>query len=287
MKPARNLPKAASLIVLSFFFISHSVQCAPLGQQADATPPGLSEELAAAIDGELGSSLVESRQMQHLRMGREDPLALLIEAQARWEAVPGYRLTLHSRERMGKVIGGTSVIEATVMRRPCAVAFRWRSNAGQIDRLIWMPSRFDGQLLVRPTGILGSLVKVVRLDPHSDRVRKTSRRSVTQFGLANTLRRLVEDYRDNLQAGTLTSECVGLLTWGPHNTPAMLLKRTTTGRDNESRTVLLWLGAEDLRPLQIKQFGWSDELLASYTFDNYRPMELSGKEFTLAAMGMD
>ncbi len=287
MRSARQVAKTITILLPGLLLASYGAQCAPPVQHAVATAPGLAAELAIVADGTIDSGTGDTPALQHLHLGQQDPLALLVKAQAQWEGAAGYSLTLHTRERLGKVLGSTSVIEAKVMRQPRAVAFRWLSAPGRIDRLIWMPSRYDGKLIVRPTGLLGGLLKVVRLDPGSDRVRSTSRSDVTQFGLANTLQRLVEDYRSNLAAGNLTSECIGPVVWGSGNLPALLLKRTTTGRDNESRTVLLWLGADDLRPLQLKQFGWSDELLASYSFSDYRPMKLSGEAFTLAAMGMD
>lgn len=221
---------------------------------------------------------------QHLRLAIADPERLLEQAVARWRGVESYRVTLLSQERLNNRLGALAVIEANVLNEPYAVSFRWRSNAGAIDRLLWMPSIHGQELIVHPTGIAGKLVAHVRVDPTSAKVRNSSRRDVTRFGLAQTLQTLLDDYRRGAAEGNLTSECLGLVACPGAEGPAIGLKRTTSDRRSEARVMLVYLSARDLRPLRVQQFGWQGQLLGSYDFTDYRPVQLSAADFALDAV---
>lgn len=234
----------------------------------------------------VGSS-VQSPAQLHLALAQSDTLGLLETALARWQTVDSYRLTLSSQERIGGKLGRLSVIEARLLRQPYSVSFRWVENAGRVDKLLWQPDVHSGKLVVRPTGVVGRLLTAVRVDPDSDTVRSATRRSVTRFGLANVLQEVLDDYRENRQSGSMTVEAAALVCRDSTEPNALLLRRTTTDTANESRTMLLWLDATSLRPLQVQQFGWDDELLGSYSFNDYEPLELTREDFTLAALGFE
>lgn len=263
------------------------MQCQPPGSVDAAMPLNLQDGLARISDASLADAAADAEAERHLLLAKQDAVELLEEALARWEPVAAYQVTFHTQERIDGVLGGTSVIRARFLREPFGVAFRWIVNPGRIDRVVWMPSLYGGQLVVRPTGSLGRLVGTVRLDPSDEKVRRNSRRPITQFGLASVLRGVLADFRRHRDAGTLTSECLGVVAFGAEGTPAIVLERTTTDRSSESRTLLIWLEARTLRPMRVQQFGWSDELLASYTFEEYRPQAYTQKDFTLAALGME
>ena len=227
------------------------VQCQSVGSIDPSQPVELCNCLADLAPADnpaapgTASDRVQPTWSRHLSLAQSAPLDLLEAALARWEQADGYRLTFRSQERLDGVLGGLSVIQATYMRQPRAVSFHWLENAGRVDRLLWMPARYDGKLVVHPTGAIGQLLKAVRVDPEGPQVRSASRRPPSAFGLASTLRRIVEDYRKNLRQGTLQAECLGLADSGSASAPAIVLKRVSTDPASESRTLLVWLDAED------------------------------------------
>lgn len=221
---------------------------------------------------------------QHLKMAQSDPESLLKSALERWKSVEGYRIKVASQERLDGKLHCTTIIQATVMSDPYAVSFRWLSNAGAIDKLLWMPSAYGSKLIVHPTGVAGKLVDHVRVDPYSDKVKSSSRRDVTQFGLAQTLQSLLDGYRRGRQQGMLTSESLGLVKCQGVSDQSIGLKMTTTDRKSEVRIMYLHFNPEDLRPLRVQQFGWDGQLLGCYDFTDYQPVQLSSLDFSLESI---
>ncbi len=222
----------------------------------------------------------ETPVQQYLSLAQSDPEKLLALAIQKWQAADGYRLKLRSQERLAGRLTSQSIIEATVMASPYAVSLRWQCNAGAIDRLLWMPSEYGKELLVHPTGIAGKLVDHVRVDPNSERVRNSSRRDVTDFGLVQTLQNVLNGYRAARQKSTVCCQSLGIVNYEELGQPAIALKMTSSDRSSDIRTMYVLL-AQDLRPLRVQQLDWNDQLLGCYDFTEYRPIQLSAADFSL------
>jgi hypothetical protein len=248
---------------------------------ANESPEASESPIASDPQDATPPSPVLTPAQQHLKMAQDDPGLLLKTALDRWKSVEGYHVKVLSQERLEGKLRCQTVIEATVMSEPYAVSFRWLANAGEIDKLLWMPSAYGKELIVHPTGLAGKFVDHVRVNPYSDRVKSSSRRDVTQFGLAQTLQSLLEGYQHGHDAGTLTSQCLGLVKCEGVSDNAIALRQTTTDRHSEVQLMFVYFNPDDLRPLRVQQFAWDGQLLGCYDFTDYRPIQLSKLDFSL------
>ncbi len=136
----------------------------------------------------------------------DEPVRLIHEAQQAYQNVRDYTCLLIKRERMGGVLPhDENVIEMKVRAQPFSVYLRWlqpRSEAGQ--EVCYVAGRNDGKLRIHPKGVLG-VVGFVTLDPNDPRVRQSSKRSITEAGIGNTIARFVKAWEQE-QVHNLTTD---------------------------------------------------------------------------------
>lgn len=261
------------------------IQCGrPSGDVPRLVPASL-DEIQQQTRSDARAACENDSLAAHLALIEQDPVETLRRARRQWSGVNSYRMTLHTQERNDGVLGCERVIEATIVEAPRIISLRWRENPAKIDRLLYRPGHHDDQLVVHPTGVLGRIVRSVRVDPHGEQARSNSRNDITQLGLANTLRTLVEDFEQAAEGGGQV-RCMGIQPDGPDGRPAVVMTRVQENNP-ESRTLVVYLNADDLRPVRVQQFGQADQLLASYSFLNYQPVQAEEDEFTLAALGLE
>jgi hypothetical protein len=122
----------------------------------------------------------------------DEPVRLIREAQQAYQNVRDYTCLLIKRERMGGALPPDNVMEMKVRTQPFSVYMRWlqpHSEAGQ--EVCYVAGRNDGKMRVHPKGVLGA-VGFVSLDTNDPRVRQTSRRSITEAGIGNTIERFAK-----------------------------------------------------------------------------------------------
>ena len=168
----------------------------------------------------------------------------------------------HRRTSQGKVVVPFSVYMKFL--KPTAVAGR---------EVLFVEGQNDGEMLVRRGGPKFGFIKV-RLKPDSEVAMNGNRYPITEFGIENLLRRLIEVSKDDLQ-----TECsVQFLN------DAKINKRPCTGievshpiklENARFQTARIFLDHELNIPVHYEAFGWADDggeplLLEQYTYTNVK-----------------
>jgi hypothetical protein len=135
----------------------------------------------------------------------DEPVRLIREAQQAYKNVRDYTCLLVKRESVNGVLPPENVMEMKVRTQPFSVYLRWlqpRSEAGQ--EVCYVAGRNDGKLRVHPSGVLGA-VGFVSLDLNDPRVRKSSRRSISEAGIGNAIERFARAW-ENERSRSLTTQ---------------------------------------------------------------------------------
>ena len=120
-----------------------------------------------------------------------------------YAAVRDYTATYEKRERA--IDHGEPQTIRLSFRQPLDVRLDWLDDKGKVDQTaVYRQGLNDGKLVARRSGMLGSMVGTVRLDPHDKRALEDSRHPITEVGLGYIIDRVARDLRD----GRVTSRPV-------------------------------------------------------------------------------
>jgi outer membrane lipoprotein-sorting protein len=88
-------------------------------------------------------------------------------------------------------------------RKPLDVRLEWLNDHGRVDQIaVYRQGANGGKLIAKRSGVLGSMVGTVRMDPHDARALEDSRHPITDVGLGH----IVEGITTALRVGQLTPE---------------------------------------------------------------------------------
>lgn len=209
----------------------------------------------------------------------DEPVRLIHEAREAYKNVRDYTCLCIKRERVNGVLpGADTVMEMKVRAQPFSVYLRWiqpRSEAGQ--EVCYVAGRNNGMMRVHPKGVLGTFAGFISLDPNDPRARQTSKRSITEAGIGNTIDRFAraweEERRLNLTTQVRVAEyeynrrrCIRVETIHPDNGNGHFLYY----RD------VVYFDKETHLPIRLEFYDWprqagdSGQLVEVYSFANMR-----------------
>lgn len=215
----------------------------------------------------------------------EDVLRLARESLTRLETeIDDYTATLVKQERIGSQLRPAEEVELKLqtarwvdgkLKRPKRVYLRFvspQSLAGQ--EVIWDQAAADGKMVAHGAGILN--VMRVRLEPEGFLAMRGNRYPVTQIGLTNLVRKLIQRGERDLEGDNV----VVTMSTGHQEgqTPCTLIQvrrlMPTDGPDDFSLAEISF-DQQRLIPLRYTAFGWSSEggedtlpMIESYTYTN-------------------
>jgi hypothetical protein len=207
----------------------------------------------------------------------DEPLRLIHEAQRAYQGVRDYTCLLIKRERMNGAMPPENVMEMKVRTQPFSVYLRWlqpRSEAGQ--EVCYVAGRYDGKMRVRPRGVLGT-VGFVSLDPNDPRARQTSRRSITEAGIGNTIERLARAWEHQKQHNPKAQVRVAEYEYNRRRCMRVEISHSTNpdGKLLYSRDVV-YFDKETHLPIRLEFYDWPrqqgdpGQLVEVYSFANMR-----------------
>ncbi|GMV97024.1 MAG: hypothetical protein AMXMBFR83_13830 [Phycisphaerae bacterium] len=126
-------------------------------------------------------------------LAARDPLGFLQMALDRYDrSVRDYTCTFTKQELIGGKLSSEQVMEAYFREKPYSVRLDWIKNADKCRRVLYVEDRWveDGRQMavVEPAGAIAQLfVSHVMRPINGDDARKSSRRTLDQFGLRNSL----------------------------------------------------------------------------------------------------
>lgn len=125
-------------------------------------------------------------------------ILLLEDAERKLTGVSDFRATFYKRERVDGELGETNIMDLKVRRQPLSVYMRWREPF-EGREIIWQEDAHDGQIVVHAGGWQRKIVPLLKLDPLGERAMEYNRRPVTQIGIWNFNRRLLDNLRVDLE----------------------------------------------------------------------------------------
>ena len=118
-----------------------------------------------------------------------------------FQNVPGYTATFFKQERMHGILGDEQSIELKMKHEPFSVYMKWTAGDARGQQLIYVEGLNDGNLLVQPGGIRGRLTGVLSLEPDGTMAMSQARHPVTQAGLVELARTILQYQDADLERG--------------------------------------------------------------------------------------
>ena len=248
---------------------------------------------AAPVSADPFETTIRSNPLRALEMAR-DRLARL---------EPTYTCTFVKQESIDGQISEEQESDVKFRSAPFSVMMHFRRNAGLAKRVIFVKDRWvdedakDATLrdlaVCQPAGGLSYLVKSVKQPIRGKLARKTSRRSIDQFGFKNSLDLLIK-YSIKAQAeNALQLEFVGNTRFDGRD--VWLIRRTLpyTGPDGKypDRVADLYIDMEHKVLLAVYTYSGDErtpeQLLGKYEYRNIRfNAELTDEDFDPATYSM-
>lgn len=250
-----------------------------------------SESLAAADDSwpEDYASNGESVQVAPTAPARAEPAAdprkvrlaealrSIDNAEKALASMADYTCHMVMKERLGGKMGPANKVELSVRHEPFAVHMKWhepRSMAGQ--EAVFNKASAPTKMRVKGAGLLGS-VGFITLGVDDSRAKSTSRHTINEAGLANTIARVKASWtklpmEEIEEIRILDGELAG------RNCRQIILVNTEAARGKlEFHRTTLWFDLETGLLAGLDGHGWPSagekegELLESYHYHDFRP----------------
>jgi hypothetical protein len=161
-----------------------------------------------ALEAEPQAALVASQEPLPVK----DPLAFLEKCLERYDqtGIQGYSCTFQKQERVNGKLMPSEDVEVFFRTKPHSIFMRWLRGAQRAAAVLYVEGENKNQMLVHPTGVAGTFVKVVSRDPEGAEARQAGRYPITQFGLKKTLERTIKDWKAARDKGTLQVAYLGV-----------------------------------------------------------------------------
>lgn len=245
-------------------------------------------DVATAVDGKVVGENSPDTLREIDRLARTDHAALLSycleNARGRYR---DYTCNFVKQERIGGRLRDPEHIDVKFLSEPFSVSMRWTENPPLADRMIYVEDRYDGQMLVRPTGLLGSIVGTVTRDPEGDEVKRNTLRPVTMFGFVNAMENLLEVYEQAREAGELREEFGGYAQIDGRET-VKLIRYLPPSDEYPAYRTDVYIDLEYLVPICIEGRNWDNELSSRYLYTDVQfNVGLTPDDFQPRTLGME
>ncbi len=221
-----------------------------------------------------------------VELAKTDHIALLKLCLENCEqTIQDYTCTFVKRERIKGKTGRAQVIAVKFMDQPFSVAMRWRKNAPISDRCLFVEGEHDGNILLRPKGLL-SVIGTVRRKPDSKDVMAKTLKPITLFGFRRGLEKMIEVYETADTNGDLVARLAGQM--DVSGRPTVVLERLLpVGKDYPAYRTKIYIDTERLIPICIEAWDWDGELIGRYIYkDIVFNVGFTSDDFTPKANGL-
>lgn len=222
------------------------------------------------------------------QLAKKDHIALLEYClQNCQERYQDYTCTFIKQEQINGIKGKEQWIHVKFKNDPFSVVMAWTPETAPLgDRFIYVEGKNDGQMLVRPRGILGPLVGTVKRQPDGPEAMQNTLRPVTMFGFERSLKSLLEVYDKAKQHGDLKEE------FGGHADVAgrkcvVLVRYLPAKDDYPAAKTVICIDTEYLLPISVEGYDWENRCTSRYIFKDLKfNVGLKDSDFTPEANDM-
>lgn len=233
--------------------------------------------------GENGQTSVISGRLA-LRM----QIAMLEEGLDRLKKISDYTATFYKQERIGNTLSDIQKIQLKLRHKPFSVFMRWETVA-EGREILFHQGQNDGNMIVHPEGVQGRILSQIKLDPTGTMAMRESLHPVTEVGLLELTRQILEFRQKDLKKNhDLTCEIQTNQKFDER--PCFLV--TTEYQDKHDselykKTVIV-IDEELSIPVSVKNYVWpkektqpeNDTLLEHYAYTKIRMnQQLAANDF--------
>ena len=252
----------------------------PTAHQAFASP---------AAEPPVPANTVESR-------AAKDPVAFFESLLDNYDrGIRDYTCTFSKQERLGNTLGAMQVIEAMYRERPVSVRFKWVKNQDKCARVLYVANQWmqDGNemAVVEPGAIARLIVPYVMRPIHGEDAKRSSRRTIDQFGFRNSLALTLKYAKLSRDQGVLDFQYKGTSQVDGRETLVFERHLPFTGDENvwPDRALVVHIDKEYLLPTLCQSYADDEKtvLLGHYQMSDIKlNVNLPESTFTKEGMGL-
>ena len=176
-------------------------------------------------------------------------------------------------------------IDFKFREKPYSVYMVFKKNATSADKVLYVEGENDDKMVAHPTGLFSFLDSVKR-EPDCKAAMKENLFPCSMFGINSMMQKAMRDNAGAKKAGDLQMKYLGvtkvdgrLCVAGERRLPKK--KGYPDGR------LIVQIDIERLVPLDVRSYGWDDELIFKYLFSNLKfNVGLKDKDFDVEACGL-
>jgi outer membrane lipoprotein-sorting protein len=197
--------------------------------------------------------------------GREDRDLedLIRRSMAAFDQVKDYRCTFHKKELVrGKLRSDRNI--TFKFRKPASFYLGYNEGDNKGREAIYVEGKFDGKLKVHQGGFFGFVN--LTLDPRGSLAMRDNRHPITEAGIGHVIQLVEKNYR---MAKNDPDSRIELELDVPVNGKKVILIKSVLpkGRGYYGHKVVIAVDQSLLLPVKATVFGWNDELLEEYEYD--------------------
>jgi len=217
------------------------------------------------------------------KLARTDHVALLKLCQDNYQKhYSNYTCTFIKQETIRGRLGKEQTTTVKFMEKPFSVVMTWTANRpSPADRVIFVDGgNWPGKVLCRPAGILKAIGTQVR-EPWGDDAKAQSLKPITEFGIANMTKNLLDVYEVARKAGDGTEEFGGYFDLNGRR--CVLLVRhlkPNPAQNYPAKKAEIYVDVEYLVPVCVKGWDWNDQFSCIYGYKDIKfNMPLTENDF--------
>ncbi len=298
----RHLSNRRLRIVLGLALVAgFLVQCQwALNSRSDSTTPAVVVVKPAKMSGNVAIAapaveLPTRLETVEARAAR-DPMGFLQECLDRYDhTVRDYTCTFTKQELVGGKLSAEQVMRAYFREKPFSVRLEWIKNEDKCSRVLYVADKWvkDGKQMavVEPGAIARLFIPYVMREIQGVDAKKSSRRTIDQFGIRNSLSLVMKYCKLAEEQGQLKFEYVGNGEVGGRQTLVFERHLPYTNEDGiwPDRVLVVHIDKELYAPLLCEAYADDAKqvLLGKYmTTDLKLNKNLPESVFTKAGMGL-
>ena len=198
-----------------------------------------------------------------------DVIELLREAQKNCDLLQDYTVTFHKQQR----VGGTLHDEEKIFvkfKKPFMVYMKWTGDVENGREALYVKGKHNDKLVAHLGGMINYFAPAFSLHPSGRLAMRRNLRPITESGVGNTTKLLLEVCEKARKNKDLEAVYQGEGNVGGRKT--LKFERLLPQKEGyPAHRTLIEIDAETKIPLSVTSYGWKGELLEKYRYIDLKP----------------
>ncbi len=237
-------------------------------------------------DEELSKIKGKKKLLEVVALAEKDQAGLLKKAVEHYKKnVKDYTGKFIKQERIKGKLLKEQEIDFKFRQKPFSVLMEIKKNAMSSDKVLFVKGKNEDKMVAHPIGLLSFLNSVKRA-PDCKAALTESLYPCTMFGFYNMIEKAAADNAKAKKAGDLQLKYLGVTKVGGRYCVAgerVLPKK----KGYDDFKLIVQIDIERLVPVDVRSFGWKEELIFKYTFKDLKfNVGLGDKDFDVKECGL-